>query len=199
MSRINNILIPSVTDITEKGIERSYDIFSRLLKERIVFFTEEVDTIPISVICASLLHLEAEDATKPIQLYINSPGGSVYDCVALIDVMEYVSCPIYTIGSGLVASAAAIILACGDKRFATKHCRIMIHQPWGGLKGRTSDLLVGVNEYTFMRDILIEMLHKKTGQTIEKLLADMEKDKYMSSQDALEYGLIDEILTKKVV
>ena len=197
MKNIKNTLVPSVTDTTDKGSERSYDIFSKLLKERIVFLTGSIHTDSISLVSAQLLHLEAEDSTRPINLYINSPGGSVYDCLSLVDIMEYISCPIYTIGSSLVASAGAVLLACGTKRFATKNCRIMIHQPWaGGIQGKVSDLVVELKEIETLKDILTDILVNKTKQSKKKIIEDTEKDKYFSSKEAKDYGLIDEILLK---
>lgn len=183
---------------SEKGVERHFDIFSRLLRERIVFFTEEVNISSVSILCAQLLHLESVDPVKPIQLYINSPGGHVEQCLSLIDIMEYISCPIYTIGSGLVASAAAVILACGDKRFATHHCRIMIHQVSSSFQGKFNDLLVEMKEVQKATDVLVEILSQKTGKTKEQILKDIEKDKFFSAEEAKEYGLITNVLPRRL-
>ena len=183
-----NSLVPYVIEQTSKG-ERSYDIFSRLLKDRIIYLGEQVDSTSAGLVVAQLLFLESEDPDKEISLYINSPGGSITDGMAIYDTMNYVKCPISTICVGLAASMGAVLLASGakGKRFATPNSEILIHQPLisGGLSGQTT------------RDKLNKILSEKTGKPLEIINKDTERDNYMTAQEALEYGLIDGILDKR--
>jgi len=189
-------LTPIVIERTADG-ERAYDIFSRLLKDRIIFLGTEINNVVANTIVAQLLFLESQDVEKPIYLYINSPGGVIYDAFAIIDTMKLVRPPVYTINVGLAASAAALILAMGDKRYALPNSRIMIHQPLGGAYGQATDIEIHAKEILRLKEKIIEMLANATGQKKSKIRKDIERDKYMSPEEAKEYGLIDEILTTR--
>lgn len=191
-------LVPVVVEQTGRG-ERAFDIYSRLLKERIVFLGTAVDDHVASLIIAQLLFLEAEDPEKDIQLYINSPGGVVSAGLAIYDTMQYIKPDVSTICMGLAASMGAVLLAAGakGKRFALPHARIMIHQPWGGVQGQAADIAIQAKEILNTRDRINEILTLHTGQERARLEKDTDRDFFMASQDAVEYGLIDEIMTRK--
>ena len=191
-------LVPVVVEQTGRG-ERAFDIYSRLLKERIVFLVTAVDDHVASLIIAQLLFLEAEDPEKDIQLYINSPGGVVSAGLAIYDTMQYIKPDVSTICMGLAASMGAVLLAAGakGKRFALPHARIMIHQPWGGVQGQAADIAIQAKEILNTRDRINEILTLHTGQERARLEKDTDRDFFMASQDAVEYGLIDEIMTRK--
>lgn len=189
-------LVPYVIEQTSRG-ERSYDIYSRLLKERIIFLGEEVNDTSASIIVAQLLFLEAEDPSKDIHLYINSPGGSVSAGFAIYDTMKYIKCDVYTICIGMAASMGAFLLAGGTKgkRFALPNSEIMIHQPSGGARGQATEIKIVAENILKTKKKLNEILAANTGRSIEEIERDTERDNYMSAEEAKAYGLIDEILT----
>jgi len=189
--------IPIVVEQTGRG-ERSYDIYSRLLKERIIFLGGGIDDHVANLIIAQLLFLEAEDADKDIHLYINSPGGVVTAGMAIFDTMRYIKAPVSTICVGQAASMGAFLLAAGEKgkRFSLNHSRIMIHQPLGGFQGQATDINIHAKEILRMKDELNALLAELTGQKFEKVENDTERDYFMSAADAQEYGLIDAIVTR---
>jgi len=195
-----NALIPYVIDKTPNG-ERSYDIYSRLLKDRIIMLTEDVNHVTASSIVAQLLFLESEDPDKEISFYINSPGGSITDGMAIVDTMRYIKCPISTICVGMAASMGAVLLACGDKgkRFATPNSEIMIHQPLisGGLSGQATEIKIHADHILRTRNRLNKLLSEQTGQDLATIEKDTERDNYMLAEEALKYGLIDGILDKR--
>ena len=200
MENLTNSLVPYVIEQTGRG-ERSYDIFSRLLKDRIIFLSEDVNHVTASLIIAQMLFLESEDPDKEISFYINSPGGSITDGMAIVDTMNYISCPVSTICVGLAASFGAVLLANGEKgkRFATPNSEILIHQPLiggqgGGISGQATEIKIYSDHMRKTRQKLSKLLSKKTGQPIEVIKRDTESDNYMTAQEALEYGLIDEII-----
>lgn len=188
-------MIPTVITKTDKG-ERAYDIFSCLLSERIILLTGEIDDNTAETVVAQLLFLEAEDPEKQISLYINSPGGSVTAGLAIYDTMRLVRSPVQTICIGQACSMGAVLLAGGDKRIALEHSRIMIHQPSGGFQGKTTDILITAKEIEKARITLSEILARHTGKTVEKVEEDIENDRFMSAQEALEYGIVDSVLTE---
>ena len=190
--------IPIVVEQSGRG-ERSYDIYSRLLKERIIFLGGGVDDQVANLIIAQMLFLEAEDADKDIHFYINSPGGVVTAGMAIFDTMRYIKSPVSTICVGQAASMGAFLLAAGEKgkRFSLDHSRIMIHQPLGGFQGQATDIHIHAKEILRMKDELNEILADLTGQNVEKVSADTERDYFMSAKEATEYGLIDAIVTRK--
>ena len=197
-------LVPYVIEQTGKG-ERSYDIFSRLLKDRIIFLGEDVNPTSASLIIAQLLFLESEDPDKEISLYINSPGGSITDGMGIVDTMNYIKCPVSTICVGLAASFGAVLLANGEKgrRFATPNSEILIHQPLiggqgGGISGQATEIKIHADHMIRTRAKLNKLLSEKTGQSIETIERDTERDHYMTAQEALEYGLIDGIMDKRI-
>ncbi len=197
-------LVPYVVEQTSKG-ERSYDIFSRLLKDRIIFLGEDVNPTSASLVIAQLLFLESEDPDKEIFLYINSPGGSITDGMGIVDTMNYIKCPVTTICVGLAASFGAVLLANGEKgkRFATPNSEILIHQPLiggqgGGISGQATEIKIHADHMIRTREKLNKLLSEKTGQPIEQIEKDTERDHYMSAQEALEYGLIDGIMDKRI-
>ena len=197
-------LVPYVIEQTSKG-ERSYDIFSRLLKDRIIFLGEDVNPTSASLIIAQLLFLESEDPDKEIFLYINSPGGSITDGMGIVDTMNYIKCPVSTICVGLAASFGAVLLANGEKgkRFATPNAEILIHQPLiggqgGGISGQATEIKIHADHMIRTREKLNKLLSEKTGQSIETIERDTERDHYMTAQEALEYGLIDGIMDKRI-
>ena len=189
-------LVPYVIEQTSRG-ERSYDIYSRLLKERIIFLGEEVNDTSASIIVAQLLFLEAEDPSKDIHLYINSPGGSVSAGFAIYDTMKYIKCDVSTICIGMAASMGAFLLAGGTKgkRFALPNSEIMIHQPSGGARGQATEIKIVAENILKTKKKLNEILAANTGRSIEEIERDTERDNYMSAEEAQAYGLIDEILT----
>lgn len=189
-------LVPYVIEQTSRGGERSYDIYSRLLRERIIFLGDEVNDATASVVVAQMLFLESEDPNKDINLYINSPGGSVTAGMAIYDTMNYVKCEVSTICMGLAASMGAFLLSSGakGKRFALPNSEIMIHQPSGGARGQATEIQIVAENILKTKKRLNEILAANTGQSVEKIAEDTERDNFMSSQEALEYGLIDRIL-----
>ena len=191
-------LVPYVIEQTSRG-ERSYDIYSRLLEDRIIFLGEEITDVSASVIIAQLLFLEAEDPSKDIHLYINSPGGSVTAGMAIYDTMNYIKCDVSTICMGLAASMGAFLLAGGakDKRLALPNSEIMIHQPSGGARGQASDIKIVADNIIKTRKRLNEMLAANTGRPLEDIERDTERDNFMTAEEAKAYGLIDEIVTKR--
>ena len=196
-----NSLVPYVVEQTSKG-ERSYDIFSRLLKDRIIFLGEDVNSASAGLVIAQLLFLESEDPEKEIYLYINSPGGSITDGMGIVDTMNYISCPVSTICVGMAASMGAVLLASGEKgkRFATPNSEILIHQPLiggGGLSGQTTEIKIHADHMVKTREKLNKILSDRTGQSIDVINRDTERDHYMTAQEALEYGLIDGIMEKR--
>ena len=188
-------VIPYVIEQTSRG-ERSYDIYSRLLKERIIFLGEEVTDASASVIIAQLLFLEGEDPEKDIHLYINSPGGSVSAGLAIYDTMQYIKCDVSTICIGMAASMGAFLLAGGakGKRYALPNAEIMIHQPLGGAQGQATEIQIAAEHILKTRQKLNTILAENTGQSLEKIQADTERDNFMSAQEAKEYGLVDEVI-----
>ena len=191
-------LVPTVVEQTGRG-ERAYDIYSRLLKDRIIFLSDEVNDVTASLVVAQLLFLEAEDPDKDIHLYINSPGGSVTAGMAIYDTMQYIKPDVSTICIGMAASMGAFLLAAGakGKRFALPNSEIMIHQPLGGAKGQATDIEIHAKWILKIRERLNTILSERTGQPIEKIQIDTERDNFMSAQEAKEYGLIDEVIEKK--
>jgi len=190
-------LVPIVVEQTNRG-ERSYDIFSRLLKDRIVFLGEEINDTTASLVIAQLLFLEAEDPDKDIWLYINSPGGSITAGFAIYDTMQYIKPDVVTLCVGMAASMAAFLLAAGakGKRFALPNSEIMIHQPLGGMQGQATDIKIHAERILKLRDKLDKILAENTGQPIEKIKADTERDFFMDAEDAKAYGIIDEVLIR---
>ena len=188
-------VIPYVIEQTSRG-ERSYDIYSRLLKERIIFLGEEVTDVSANVIIAQLLFLEGEDPEKDIHLYINSPGGSVSAGLAIYDTMQYIKCDVSTICVGMAASMGAFLLSGGakGKRYALPNAEIMIHQPLGGAKGQATDIKIAADHILKTRERLNKILAQNTGQTLERVEADTERDNFMSAEEAKEYGLVDEVI-----
>lgn len=193
-----SILVPMVVEQTNRG-ERAYDIYSRLLKDRIIFVGGPIDDHMANLIIAQLLFLESEDPEKDISLYINSPGGVVYSGLAIYDTMQYIKPDVSTMCMGLAASMGAVLLAAGTegKRYALPNSRIMIHQPWGGVQGKAVDIETHAKEILRLRELLNEILAKHTKQSIEKIDKDTDRDYFMSSKEALEYGLIDEVIHKR--
>lgn len=191
-------LVPYVVEQTGRG-ERSYDIFSRLLNDRIILLNEEVNSASAGVIVAQLLYLEGQDASKDISLYINSPGGSVTDGLAIYDTMQYIKCDVSTICLGMAASMGAFLLAAGTqgKRYALPNAEIMIHQPSGGAKGQATDISIHANHILRTKERLNKILSEKTGQSFETIAKDTERDNFMSAQEAQAYGLIDKVIEKR--
>ena len=194
---IRNALVPMVVEQTGRG-ERSYDIFSRLLNDRIIYLSDEVNDATASLVVAQMLFLEAQDPTKDISFYINSPGGSVTAGMAIYDTMQYIKCDVSTICIGMAASMGAFLLAAGTKgkRIALPHSEIMIHQPLGGAQGQASDIKIRAELILRTRDMLNKILSEKTGQPIEQIEKDTDRDNFMTAEQALAYGLIDRIITK---
>ena len=195
---IYNALVPMVVEQTSKG-ERSYDIFSRLLNDRIIFLSDEVNDTTASLVVAQLLFLEAQDPDKDISFYINSPGGSVTAGMAIYDTMNYVKCDVSTICIGMAASMGAFLLSAGTKgkRIALPNSEIMIHQPLGGAKGQATDIKIQAELILRTRDNLNRILAQNTGRTVEEIARDTERDNFMTAKQALEYGLIDKIFEKR--
>ena len=194
---MRNALVPMVIEQTGRG-ERSYDIFSRLLNDRIIFLSDEVNDATASLVVAQMLFLEAQDPTKDISFYINSPGGSVTAGMAIYDTMQYIKCDVSTICIGMAASMGAFLLAAGTKgkRIALPHSEIMIHQPLGGAQGQASDIKIRAELILRTRDMLNKILSEKTGQPIERIEKDTDRDNFMTAEQALEYGIIDRIITR---
>ena len=195
MTDLNMSLVPYVIEQTNRG-ERSYDIFSRLLNDRIIILNEEVNNASAGVIVAQLLYLEGQDPEKDISLYINSPGGVITDGMAIYDTMQYIKCDVSTICIGMAASMGAFLLSSGakGKRFALPNAEIMIHQPSGGAQGQATDISIHANHILRVKDKLNRILSEKTGQPLEVIARDTERDNFMTAQEALEYGLIDKVI-----
>ena len=198
MNEQMNTLVPYVVEKTGNG-ERTYDIFSRLLKDRIVFIDGEINDAMADLVVAQILFLESENPEKDISIYINSPGGAVTAGLAIYDTMKYVKCDIQTICMGQAASMAAILLAGGTKgkRYALLSSRVMIHQPRGGVEGQESDISILAKEIIRLKKLSIEYLANDTGKTVEQISTDIERDFYMSAQDALEYGIVDHVMPSR--
>ena len=203
MKEFNDSLVPYVIEQSARG-ERSYDIFSRLLKDRIIFLSEDVNQTSASLVIAQMLFLESEDPDKEISLYINSPGGSVSDGFGIVDTMNYIKCPVTTICVGMAASMGAVLLASGEKgkRFATPNAEILIHQPLiggqgGGLSGQATEIKIHADQMIKTREKINKLLSERTGQPINVIERDTERDHYMTAQEALAYGLIDGIMDKR--
>ena len=188
-------LIPMVVEKTSGG-ERAYDIYSRLLKDRIVFVGGEIDDDMANAIVAQLLFLQAQDAEKEVSMYINSPGGSVTAGLAILDTMKMVKCPVATYCVGQAASMGAILLACGEKgrRFALPHARIMVHQPWGGAQGKASDIEITAREILRLKEMLNGILAEAAGKTLESVTNDTDRDHFMSAEEAKAWGIVDKVL-----
>lgn len=195
MSMPSNILIPTVIE-QEGRIERAYDIYSRLLKDRIIFLGEDVNPHTANLIVAQLLFLDNQSQDKPIHFYINSPGGSVYDAFAIYDTMKFVKSPVHTYGIGMQASAAAFLLSSGDKgkRFLLPHATVMIHQPSSGTRGKVTDMEIDLKEGLRLKKLLNEILAKNTGQTLKRVTDDAERDYWMSAKEAVSYGVADKVI-----
>ena len=191
-------LVPYVVEQTNRG-ERSYDIFSRLLNDRIIMLNEEVNATTASLVVAQLLYLEGQDPNKDISLYINSPGGSVTDGMAIYDTMQYIKCDVSTICMGMAASMGAFLLSSGakGKRFALPNSEIMIHQPSGGAKGQATEIEIVAKHILRTKEKLNKILAENTGKPIEQIAVDTDRDNFMSAEEALEYGLVDKILYKR--
>ena len=199
MDRVSSYLVPTVIEHSGLG-ERAYDIYSRLLKERIIFLDGEIDDARADLVVAQLLFLENEDPKKDISLYINSPGGSVTAGLAIYDTMQVISSDVSTICMGQAASMAALILAAGTagKRMILPSARVMIHPPWGGVQGQASDVSIHAKEIIRLKKLSIDYLARHTGQTVEKIAADIERDHFMTAEDAKAYSIVDKILYKEV-
>lgn len=193
-----SVLIPMVVEQTNRG-ERAFDIYSRLLKDRIIFLGGPIDDHMANLVIAQLLFLESEDPDKDIHLYINSPGGVIYSGLAIYDTMQYIKAPVSTICVGMAASMAALLLTAGakGKRFALPNSRIMIHQPLGGAQGQASQIEIQAKEILFLKSKLNQILQQHTGQPLSRIDQDTDRDYYMSAEEAQEYGLIDGVLAKK--
>ena len=191
-------LVPVVVEQTNRG-ERSYDIFSRLLKDRIIFLSGEIDDTTANLVVAQMLFLEMEDPDKEINLYINSPGGSVTAGMAIYDTMQYLRCPVATLCIGMAASMGAFLLTAGAKgmRRILPNAEVMIHQPLGGAQGQATDILIHAEYITKIKNKLNRILAERTGQPLEKVMADIERDHFLSAEEALEYGIVDEIVTPR--
>lgn len=198
MNKPTNMLIPTVIE-SDGRMERAYDIYSRLLKDRIIFLGEDVNEHTANLVVAQMLFLESEDAKKDIIFYINSPGGSVYDGLAIYDTMNFVKCDIQTVGIGLQASMGAFLLSSGTKgkRFMLPHAKTMIHQPSSGTRGKVTDMEIDLKESIKLKKLLNEILAKNTGQKLAKIEADVERDYWMTAEEAKKYGIIDGIIEKR--
>ncbi len=198
IAKFDSALVPYVIEQTPRG-ERSYDIYSRLLNDRIIFLGEEINSVSANLVVAQLLHLESQDAEKDISLYINSPGGEVYSGLAILDTMKFIKPQVSTICVGMAASMAAVLLSAGakGKRFCLPHSKVMIHQPSGGAQGQQTEIEIVAEEIKKTRRELNQILSDASGQPIEKVQADTERDNYLSAAEALDYGLIDRIVTSR--
>jgi ATP-dependent Clp protease protease subunit len=199
MSVKNQLLVPMVIEQTSRGYERAYDIYSRLLKDRIVFIGTPVDDYVANLVIAQMLFLQMEDVGKDINVYINSPGGSVTAGLAIYDTMQFVKCDVATYCVGQASSMGALLLCAGakGKRHALPNSRIMIHQPWGGIQGAAEDISRHAQEILKMRDRINEILAHHTGKSLEKIQKDTDRDYFMSAQEAKDYGLIDEVIVQE--
>lgn len=198
MENIQSALIPMVIEQTPRG-ERSFDIYSRLLKERVIFLTGPIDDHISNLVVAQLLFLESENPEKDISIYINSPGGSISAGLAIYDTMQFISSSVSTMCIGQAASMGALLLAGGDKdkRFALPNSRVMIHQPLGGFQGQASDFEIHAKEILYMKKIVNEILAKHTGQTVKKIEKDTDRDNFLNAEEAVKYGLVDKIIDKR--
>lgn len=198
ITKFDSALVPYVIEQTPRG-ERSYDIYSRLLNDRIIFLGEEINSVSANLVVAQLLHLESQDAEKDISLYINSPGGEVYSGLAILDTMNFIKPQVSTICVGMAASMAAVLLSAGakGKRFCLPHSKVMIHQPSGGAQGQQTEIEIVAEEIKKTRRELNQILSDASGQPIEKVQADTERDNYLTAVEALDYGLIDRIVTSR--
>ncbi len=198
MNKPTNALIPTVIE-NDGRIERAYDIYSRLLKDRIIFLGEDVNPHTANLVIAQMLFLEAEDPKKDIILYINSPGGHVYDGMAIYDTMQFVKCDVQTVGIGMQASMGAFLLSSGakGKRFLLPNSTVMIHQPSSGTRGKVTDMEIDLKEGLRLKKLLNQILAKNTGQKLDVIEKDVERDYWMSAEEAKKYGLIDQIITKR--
>ncbi len=192
---MKNYLVPTVIEETNRG-ERAFDIYSRLLKERVVFMGDQVTPETANIVIAQLLHLAYEDPKKDIKLYINSPGGSVYDGLAIIDTMNYIEPDVQTIGIGLQASMGAMLLSSGakGKRFCLPNARVMIHQPSSGTEGKITDQEIALKEGIYLKQVLAEMMAKNTGKSVKEVEKAMDRDHWMSAEEAQKFGIIDEVI-----
>jgi ATP-dependent Clp protease protease subunit len=195
---IRNYLVPTVVEQTNRG-ERAYDLYSRLLKEHIIFLGTPIDDTIANLVCAQLLHLESENPDKDINIYINSPGGDITALMAIYDTMQYIKPDISTICFGQAASAAAVLLAAGTpgKRLALPHARILLHQPWGSGAGQAADIEIQAREILRMRDLLEQIIARHTGQSVEKVHKDTDRDFVMSADESKDYGIIDEVISNR--
>jgi ATP-dependent Clp protease protease subunit len=193
-----NYLVPTVVESSSRG-ERAYDLYSRLLRERIIFLGTPIDDTVANLICAQMLFLESEDPDKDINLYINSPGGDITGLLAIYDTMKYIKPDVSTFCFGQAASAAAVLLGAGakGKRYALPHSRVLLHQPWGGVGGQASDIEIQAREILRMKDMLNAMLASDTGQSVERIGKDTDRDFIIGADEAVEYGLIDEVITSR--
>ena len=198
IAKFDSALVPYVIEQTPRG-ERSYDIYSRLLNDRIIFLGEEINSVSANLVVAQLLQLESQDAEKDISLYINSPGGEVYSGLAILDTMNFIKPQVSTICVGMAASMAAVLLSAGakGKRFCLPHSKVMIHQPSGGAQGQQTEIEIVAEEIKKTRRELNQILSDASGQPIEKVQADTERDNYLTASEALDYGLIDRIVTSR--
>lgn len=198
IAKFDSALVPYVIEQTPRG-ERSYDIYSRLLNDRIIFLGEEINSVSANLVVAQLLHLESQDAEKDISLYINSPGGEVYSGLAILDTMNFIKPQVSTICVGMAASMAAVLLSAGakGKRFCLPHSKVMIHQPSGGAQGQQTEIEIVAEEIKKTRRELNQILSDASGQPIVKVQADTERDNYLTAAEALDYGLIDRIVTSR--
>ncbi|MDD5130200.1 MAG: ATP-dependent Clp endopeptidase proteolytic subunit ClpP [Candidatus Omnitrophica bacterium] len=195
----NQILVPMVIEQTTRGFERAYDIYSRLLKDRILFIGTPIDDYVANLVIAQLLFLQMEDKEKDINVYINSPGGSVTAGLAIYDTMQFIKCDVATYCVGQAASMGAVLLSAGTKgkRFVLPNSRVMIHQPWGGAQGAAADISIQAKEILKSRDRLNEILAHHTGQSLEKIEKDTDRDYFMSAQESKDYGLVDEVIVQE--
>jgi len=196
--RAYDYLVPTVVESSNRG-ERAYDLYSRLLKERIIFLGSVLDDTVANLICAQMLFLESEDPDKDIHLYINSPGGDLTALLAIYDTLKYIKPDVSTFCFGQAASAGAVLLGAGtrSKRFALPHSRILLHQPWGGVGGQASDIEIQAKEILRMRDLLNEMLSNDTGQPVDRIEKDTDRDFVMTADEAVTYGLVDEVIASR--
>jgi ATP-dependent Clp protease, protease subunit len=196
--RAQNYLVPTVVESSNRG-ERAYDLYSRLLRERIIFLGTPIDDTIANLVCAQMLFLESEDPEKDINLYINSPGGDITGLLAIYDTMKYIKPDVSTFCFGQAASAAAVLLSAGSKgkRYALPHSRVLLHQPWGGVGGQASDIEIQAREILRMKDMLNAMLASDTGQSEERVNKDTDRDFIMSADECVEYGLIDEVISAR--
>lgn len=193
------MLVPTVLRPSAQG-ERAYDLYSRLLADRIIFLGSAIDEVSANLVVGQLLHLEAEDQSKPINLYINSPGGDMTGLFAIVDTMQYILSPVSTICVGQAASAAAVILAAGEpgQRHTLPNARVLLHQPHGGAQGQSSDIEIQVREMVEMRERMVEILHRASGQSVEQLNADLDRDFILRGAAAKDYGIVDQILDRRL-